>query len=124
MWCTSNREVMRDVIVEARRRRQQCDCSRHPGQDVCTRAGREEIKTVQVPRSTGVALSVTSGDGPIINFGRLSGGQEPVPGASAPGAFEVSVTGTAARPIAYYVNLAGRPSVCSPDASISGVPPC
>jgi type IV fimbrial biogenesis protein FimT len=100
-----------------------CDCSLTPGNDVCG-GGRQEIKTVQVLRSTGVAFSASSAAGPIINFGRLSGAQEPVPGASAPGAFEVSVTGTPRGQLRTTVNVAGRPSVCSPDASISGVPPC
>jgi type IV fimbrial biogenesis protein FimT len=100
-----------------------CDCSLTPGIDVCG-GGREEIKTVQVPRSTGVAFSASSAAGPILNFGRLSGAQQPLPGASVPGQFEVSVIGTPRGQLRTSVNVAGRPSVCSPDASISGTPSC
>lgn len=100
-----------------------CDCSLSPGVNVCA-GGREEIKTVQVLRSTGVAFSASSVAGPILNFGRRSGAQEPIVGASAPGAFEVSVAGTPRGQLRTTVNVAGRPSVCSPDASISGVPSC
>jgi type IV fimbrial biogenesis protein FimT len=101
-----------------------CDCSRTPGQDVCT-AGREEIKTVKVQQSTGVTLSVTSADGPIINFGRSSGGLVAVgEDGILPLQFDVLVAGTAGGQLRTSVNRAGRPSVCSPGASISGVPPC
>jgi len=100
-----------------------CDCSLTPGTNVCG-GGREEIKTVQVLRSTGVAFSASSAAGPILNLGRLSGAQEPMSGASAPGLFEVTVVGTPRGQLRTSVNVAGRPSVCSPDASISGAPSC
>lgn len=120
-------EVVSTVIVEADGGASRCDCSRTPGQDVCTAEfGREEIKTVQVQRSTGVTLSVTSGTGPIINFGRSSGRLEKVSeGGSAPIVpFEALVAGDARGQLRTSVNPSGRPSVCSPDGSISGVPQC
>jgi type IV fimbrial biogenesis protein FimT len=103
-----------------------CNCSRRPGIDVCTaELGREEIKTVQVPRSLGVSFSASSADGPILNFGAVSGGQV---SASAPRAvpapFEVTVTGTPRGQLRTSVSQSGRPSVCSPDGSISGARPC
>lgn len=103
-----------------------CDCSRTPGVNVCTaEVGREEIKTVQVPRSRGVSFSASSADGPILNFGAVSGGQV---SASAPRAvpapFEVTVTGTPRGQLRTSVSQSGRPSVCSPDGSISGARPC
>ena len=103
-----------------------CDCSRAPGADVCTaEAGRKEIKTVQVPQSRGVSFSVSSADGPVIAFGRVTGGQVPVIAAgAAPGAFEVLVSGTPRGKLRTTVNAAGRPSMCSPDASVSGAPAC
>jgi type IV fimbrial biogenesis protein FimT len=100
-----------------------CDCSLTPGSNVCG-VGLEEVKTVQVLRSTGVAFSASSAAGPILSFGRISGAQAPTPGASAPGLFEITVTGTPRGQLRTSVNLAGRPSVCTPDTSISGVPPC
>ena len=105
-----------------------CDCGRSgaPGDEVCiSQPGREEVKTVRVPRSTGVSLDVTSADGPIIAFGRTSGRLLPLAeGGPLPEPFEVSVTGTPRGQLRTIVNEAGRPSVCSPDASISGASSC
>lgn len=105
-----------------------CDCSRSgaPGDEVCAPIpGREEIKTVKLPRSTGVALGVASAHGPIIAFGRSSGALVSIgEDGAAPNPFETSVTGTPRGQLRTSVNLAGRPSVCSPDTSITGVPPC
>ncbi len=100
-----------------------CDCTLTPG-NVCS-GGRQEIKTVQVPLSDGVAFSVTSAGGPVVNFSRSSGALLPAtPGGAMPDAFEVGVTGTPRGQLRTTVNVAGRPTVCSPDASIAGVPPC
>lgn len=100
-----------------------CDCSLTPGTNVCSDV-RDEIKTVQVPRATGVAFAVSSAGGAILNFGRRSGAQEPIAGAGAPGQFDITVTGTPRGQLRTSVNVAGRPSVCSPDGSITGVPAC
>jgi type IV fimbrial biogenesis protein FimT len=105
-----------------------CDCSRTPGVNVCfAEVGREEIKTVQVPQSRGVSFSASSADGTIVNFGgdfgRLKSAISPAPGA-VPAPVEISVTGTPRGQLRTRVNEAGRPSVCSPDSSISGAPPC
>jgi len=91
-----------------------CNCSRTPSVDVCT-GGREEIKTVQVPLSTGVALSASSATGQILRFERET---------SLPDDFTVTVTGDVRGQLQTHVNPAGRPIVCSPDSSISKVPAC
>lgn len=105
-----------------------CDCGRSgaPGDEVCiAEPGREEIKTVRVPRSTDVTLGVTSDDGPIIVFGRTSGRLVPLTaGGATPEPFVVATTGAPRGQLRTTVNEAGRPSVCSPDASISGAPSC
>jgi len=105
-----------------------CDCARSgaPGDAVCiSQPGREEIKTVRVQRSTGVTLGVASDDGPIIAIGRASGGLVPlIDGGALPEPFVVSVAGSPRGQLRTTVNEAGRPSVCSPDDSISGVPSC
>lgn len=93
-----------------------CNCSRTPGVNVCT-GGREEIKTVKVPLSTGVAVSASSATGQIIRF-------ESVSGTSLPDDFTVSVTGEANGQLRTNVNAAGRPIVCSPDGSVSKAPTC
>jgi len=100
-----------------------CDCTLTPG-SVCS-GGRQEIKTVQLPLSDGVVLSVTSTDGPVVNFSRSSGALLPTaPGGAIPPGFEVDVTGTPRGKLRTRVGMSGRPSVCSPDASVSGVPSC
>jgi type IV fimbrial biogenesis protein FimT len=101
-----------------------CDCSLTPGQNVCTE-GREEIKTVQVPRSAGVGFSASSADGPIANFGSVSAGLVSRGASGAvPAEFEVLVAGTPRGKLRTTISRAGRPSQCSPDASISGAPRC
>ena len=98
-----------------------CDCTLTP---VCS-GGRQEIKTVQLPLSSGVSLGVTSFDGPVVAFSRTSGSLMPaVPGETAPNVFEVDITGTPRGKLRTSVGMSGRPSVCSPDASISGTPSC
>jgi type IV fimbrial biogenesis protein FimT len=101
-----------------------CDCSLTPGQNVCGE-GREEIKTVQVPRSVGVGFSANSADGPIAIFGAATAA---LVSAIAPGAmpapFEVLVAGTPRGKLRTTINTAGRPSLCSPDGSVSGAPQC
>jgi type IV fimbrial biogenesis protein FimT len=102
-----------------------CDCSRTPGVDVCTaEVGREEIKTVQVLQSTGVSFSASSAEGPLIAFEPSSGRVAASAPGAVPGVFEVSVSGTPRGKLRTSINAAGRPSMCSPDASISGAPPC
>ncbi len=98
-----------------------CDCTLSP---VCS-GGRQEIKTVLLPLSNGVSLGVTSTDGPVVIFSRTSGSLMPaIPGETAPNSFEVEVTGTPRGKLRTNVGMSGRPSVCSPDASISGTPSC
>jgi type IV fimbrial biogenesis protein FimT len=105
-----------------------CDCTRTPGVNVCTAEDgdrRREIKTVQVPRSLGVSFSASSADGPTLNFGAVSAGlvSASAPGA-APAAFDVTVTATPRGQLRTSVSTSGRPSVCTPDGSISATPLC
>jgi type IV fimbrial biogenesis protein FimT len=101
-----------------------CDCSHTPGIDVCS-DGRLEVKTVQLPAADGVALNVNSGNGSIVIFSSTSGALMPTSAAaSAPNAFEVEVSGTPRGKLRTRVAASGRPSVCTPDASISGVSAC
>lgn len=101
-----------------------CDCSLTPGSNVCA-SPRVEIKTVQLPQADGVALAVISSDGPVLNFSRSSGALLPtVAGVGTPDGFEVEVSGTPRGKLRTRVGMSGRPSVCTPDASISGAPSC
>ncbi len=101
-----------------------CDCTLTPGVNVCS-GGRQEIKTVQLPASNGVSLGVTSYNGSVVTFSRSSGSLMPTaPNEAAPNAFAVDVSGAPRGKLRTLVAKSGRPTVCSPDASISGTPPC
>lgn len=101
-----------------------CDCTLTPGINVCS-GGQKEIKTVQLPPADGVALAVISSDGPVLNFSRSSGALLPtVAGGGTPDGFEVEVTGTPRGKLRTSVGMSGRPTVCSPDGSISGTAAC
>ena len=93
-----------------------CRCNRTPGVNVCTGA-REEIKTVQLPPGNGVSVAASSATGPRIVF-------DPQSGISAPELFEVNVIGAERGQLRTLVNAAGRPSVCTPDGSITQAAPC
>ena len=101
-----------------------CDCLLTPGVDVCS-GGRQELKTVQLPASKGVSLSVVSSNGPIVIFSRSAGALQPtMAAASAPAGFAVDVSGTPRGKLRAQVGMSGRPTVCSPDGSISGTASC
>jgi len=96
-----------------------CDCTLAPG-SVCT-GGREEIRTTRIPASTDVQVLPVSSPPPAeVRFGndgmRLGSAD-----------FAISTTRISGSPgkLKVTVSATGRPTVCSPDQSISGVPgPC
>ena len=92
-----------------------CNCLRPPG-NACA-GGFEEIRTVQVPRSVSVTLAASSPRDRQVTF-------EPVAGLSDPGQFQVDVVGSVRGAMRTAVNATGRPTVCSPDGSISQVSRC
>jgi type IV fimbrial biogenesis protein FimT len=91
-----------------------CDCTRTPG-SVCTPALLvQEIKTVQLSRAAGVAVAASS---PIVFA--------PPQGLATPADLAIDVQDPSGGQLRITVNRLGRPSVCSPDGSIRGVPtPC
>lgn len=105
-----------------------CDCTRTPGVDVCRGPAQTEIRTVQIPRSTGIALSLPEyAAAQSIQFdpatGRLSvfvGDEYNPPG----GPFLIDVSNTDIGGFRDSVLATGRPSACSPSGSLSGVTPC
>jgi prepilin-type N-terminal cleavage/methylation domain-containing protein len=104
-----------------------CDCRNTPGVDVCT-GGPEEIKTVKLSAADGVAFSASNVSGQqTLRFERGHGTILPDgifdPAASAP-RFGVLVTGVPRGQLRTEVNMSGRPTVCSPDGSITQVPAC
>ena len=95
-----------------------CDCTATPG-SVCSI--REEIKTVQVPASMSIRVAPVVGQTDTsvpfsADDGRISG--------TTPSVFRIDVVSTRRGKLRTTVGLAGRPTVCSPDGSITGVPAC
>jgi type IV fimbrial biogenesis protein FimT len=94
-----------------------CFCSRPPGA-ACTGI-RVELRTVQVPSSMGVNMSVSAVNPPNqISFiaPRMT---------SSAGNFFVTVTGVRGSKLQVQVNAMGRVSVCvPPGGNFSGIPAC
>jgi len=88
-----------------------CDCRSTPG-SACV--GYVELKTVQVPRSTTVTVVAPQDD---VLFSETQG-------VSNRDDFRIGVESTIGGKLRTATNLTGRPQVCSPDASISGVATC
>jgi len=93
-----------------------CDCTRPPG-TACT-GSFEEIRTTQIPVSTDVQVSVPD---PTLSLSFGKDGRRPVADS-----YTISTTriGGGSGQMQVIVNAMGRPTVCSPDQSISGVPAC
>ena len=92
-----------------------CSCLNPPG-SACQGAFRE-IRTVQVPRATGVSLAASSSAASIATF-------EPHDGSSQPGDFRIDLTSDVRGAIRVEVNAVGRVTSCSPDGSIKQVRKC
>lgn len=92
-----------------------CNCLETPG-SAC-KAGWEEIKTVQIPRTADVTLAASSSMSTLVRFEKLAG-------TSLPGDFQVDVVSSLRGQLRTGINPAGLPSVCSPDGSVTQVPKC
>jgi len=92
-----------------------CSCLRGPG--LACSGTFEEVKTVQIPRDLKVALAASSSMDTLVTF-------QPQAGTSRPGDFRVDVAGSIRGLLRTEINATGRPSVCSPDGSVTQVPQC
>jgi type IV fimbrial biogenesis protein FimT len=92
-----------------------CDCTQSPG-SVCA-APSQEIKLMQFPRAAGVTVAASSPSGSRVQFA-------PPQGLATPGDLVIDVQDATSGQLRTSVNGLGRPSVCSPDGSITGVPTC
>jgi type IV fimbrial biogenesis protein FimT len=107
-----------------------CDCTLSPG-SACADANAIEVRTVQVPRSTGVHLTVTSGGGtggtdPAMAFDPVTGGLVQIPTDRFPrplAQFVIEATIDTPRTLRTTINPAGRPTVCGTSATL-GATPC
>lgn len=92
-----------------------CLCTRTPG-SACNGSS-EEIRTVQVPRSSGVTLAATSSRASDATFDGDTGRSEP-------GDLRIDLASAVRGQLRVTVNATGRVSSCSPDGSIRQVAPC
>jgi type IV fimbrial biogenesis protein FimT len=94
-----------------------CDCTRNPG-GICLPAGvRQEIKTVQVRRATGVAMAASSPTTDLLTF-------RPPMGLLATANARIDITGDHGLALRLLPNAAGAVRQCSPGGSVWGVPAC
>lgn len=108
-----------------------CDCRRPPGTACDVAVGLEEIKTVQVLDDTTVGfhtqawpanrLGFSSRQGLAFWDGHLSTSADYVTNWQD---FQIGVESTLSGKLRTSAGITGRPQVCSPDGSFSGVPPC
>jgi len=110
-----------DCYTIYRQRGVGCDCTRPPGQ-----ACFYELRTVQVPRGGGVRLRPEAGMPAMFEIDPVHGGAVLVWSdmVLAVGEYRVEVSGTQRGRLRNTVGMSGRPSACTPDGSVSGVPLC
>lgn len=94
----------------------QCHCYNPPG-NACTAGLGIELHTTQIPVTTDVQVRASTSPIQFTADGLLD---------TSVGSFTVSTTRISGAPgqLQTAVNLMGRPSVCSPDQSVTGVPAC
>lgn len=105
-----------------------CDCKRPPGAACTGPADIKEIRTVQVDRALGLTVGLP------IGVTQATMGFDPATGRlliapldvvqEAPGDFLIDVKNDNVGALRTSVAPTGRPSVCSPSASVSGVQTC
>ena len=94
-----------------------CDCRQPTGSACPDLPELVEIKTVQVPRSTTALVRPLEGMGDVVLF---SGPR----GLASPSEYKALVESSVSGKLRTTTNAVGRPQVCSPDGSISGVAVC
>lgn len=102
-----------------------CDCTQAPGLR-CTQPSTTEIRTVQIPVSLGVQLSLPNTQARGFSFVSTTGAMRIWPSdfpANSPD-FLVAASIDSNRKLNTRIGLSGRPSVCSPGGGVSGSVPC
>lgn len=94
-----------------------CDCTSPPGTAVCT--GATVLHSVQVPASTDVQIVPAATNVPPLTFA-----DNGMLGTTNSFVFTTSHVSGRSGTLQTTVPLTGRPSVCSPDSSVSGTPAC
>lgn len=106
-----------------------CNCGAPAGTPVCAvLSGALAIRTVQVPRATGITVSLAQNQTlTTMGFDPATGRLLSIPLDTAQPAiapFRLQVRHEDLGGFIDAVELTGRPTVCSPSAQISGVPSC
>jgi prepilin-type N-terminal cleavage/methylation domain-containing protein len=110
-----------DCYTIFRRSGAACNCNRPVGA-VCA----NELRTVKIPSSRGVQLSRGTGLPVSFSFDPISGGVVPVQleNGTIVNSYQIDVNGVRRGQLRNTINPAGRPTVCTPDGSVSGAPAC
>jgi type IV fimbrial biogenesis protein FimT len=105
---------------------QRCNCRLAPGSR-CTQSGTFEIRTVDVPADSDVALSLPLEQTAAVAFDPVTGGMVLTLSETGVGTgndFTVYSGIDVARKLAAVVGLSGRPTVCRPTGSTMNERPC
>jgi type IV fimbrial biogenesis protein FimT len=102
-----------------------CDCTQPP-ELRCTQPSTQEIRTVQVPVTLGVRLSMPNTQARGFAYLSATGAIRiwPVDFVATSPDFLVEASVDANRKLKTRVGLSGRPSVCSPAGAVTGSTPC
>jgi type IV fimbrial biogenesis protein FimT len=100
-----------------------CDCTQPPAAR-CAQASTREIRTVQIPVSLGVRLSLPEGQARDFAYQAITGGITPIGVTVASPEFMVQTSIDASRKLNTWIGRSGRPSVCSPGGAVGGFAPC
>jgi type IV fimbrial biogenesis protein FimT len=104
-----------------------CDCLNGAGSACALAAGAVEVRTVVVQRSLGVTLLPGSGEAGAFGFQPSTGGLIPLLSdllINPPTQASLEARIDDARRLRTVVNLAGRLTVCAPNAAAMQVPAC
>lgn len=102
-----------------------CDCTQPPAAR-CVEASTREIRTVQIPASLGVRLSLPERQARDFAYQAVTGGIRigPIDFTAASPDFMVQTSINANRELNTWIGRSGRPSVCSPAAAVTGFVAC
>lgn len=105
--------------------RHKCDCTK-PAGERCPQSTTQEIRTVQVPTSSGVRLGIPSQQAKGLAFLASTGAIRiwPVDFVAPSPEFMVEASIDAQRRLQTWIGLSGRPSVCAPSSVVTGHAPC
>lgn len=115
------------VVYTAPNSTVRCDCMRGPGNACFGEVGAVEIRTVEVPKTTGTSITLPVNQGRSLGFEpamgslvRLPIDRDPEPMA----AYAINTSINTSKSLRVALTQSGRPSVCGPTGSTMGVGIC